>query len=549
MSYILATSLACVHVDDAHMLDAAETLRNGVDGTASHPLAIWQVFAAGAPRSIVTIPGIGLPDPLPTLATSSAPAPVAVPAIASTEPAPAPTSAPADDTAPPSAPAPVVAAGEVDQVAKVRIDAQQAALRAAGVKGIGYKGEGGDGEQFFANGTRMMASGYDTQAARKAEHDAMMDLRDAADALADRVRAEKRRDEVVTAGEVGRSIVVNGKITALDGYALGEHAIRGLLQRIDSDATGYVFGLRERIARLVGEASAAGADRGAILAVAAEDKAKIAEVLQYECTRPHVRDQRVTMRLRDADRDCYATLGPKYSEADAPRAIDRLFPHLPRGAKGSWSYDKASTQWELRCETFTSTPVVDQAVGEAYSAYASFTSRDNGTSRFRGGGGIMLLRCLNASTYAADVSEVARVHRGDVLGDVGVMMRGAMAAITTLATAWGENRETVIVAPEKVTTIEDVIPGFYRHLLRDRSSELVGVLPGKVEEHVTGLTRAFAGERRDADRLVRSDLAQGWTRYVQDQASDVRRDAEAAIGAWLVNGRRVGWTGAREASR
>jgi len=220
MSYILATALACVHVDDVDLLATCEKLRNGANGTESHPLAIWQVFAVGAPRPLVAIPGLVLPDPLPPIvrmAGDAAPAPAAAPPsappaeTASTEPAPpsAP-AAPANDDgdegngyidaefeerAPASAPAPIVAPvpeGEIDPVAKARIDAQQAALRAAGVKGIGWKGEGGDGDQFFANGTRMMAVGYTTQAARKADYDAQIDLRDAANELAACVRAEKR---------------------------------------------------------------------------------------------------------------------------------------------------------------------------------------------------------------------------------------------------------------------------------------------------------------------------------------------------------------------
>ena len=75
---------------------------------------------------------------------------------------------------------------------------------------------------------------------------------------------------------------------------------------------------------------------------------------------------------------------------------------------------------------------------------------------------------------------------------------------------------------------------FWRHLLRDRSSELVGVLPGRSEVHVKGLTRDFFGERREPARLVASDFAQGWTRYIQGQPAPVRRDAESAIGSWLV---------------
>jgi hypothetical protein len=64
-----------------------------------------------------------------------------------TIPAPPPT------TPPPSAPLEGlsvqsgVQAGDIDESAKERIDAQQAILREAGLTGIGFKGEGGEGEQ------------------------------------------------------------------------------------------------------------------------------------------------------------------------------------------------------------------------------------------------------------------------------------------------------------------------------------------------------------------------------------------------------------------
>ena len=100
--------------------------------------------------------------------------------------------------------------------------------------------------------------------------------------------------------------------------------------------------------------------------------------------------------------------------------------------------------------------------------------------------------------------------------------------------ARGDDRGT-----ERVT-IEQAMPGFWRHLLTDRSSELVTVLPGRTETHVANLTAAYHAERRDEARIVRADLAQGWTRYAQAFTADVQRDAERAIGAWTVNGRAVG---------
>jgi hypothetical protein len=115
------------------------------------------------------------------------------------------------------------------------------------------------------------------------------------------------------------------------------------------------------------------------------------------------------------------------------------------------------------------------------------------------------------------------------------MVDGAMSAITALCKAWGTARAEVVEAPTGIT-IQDLIPGFYTFLLRDRSSELAGILPGRTVTHAEGLTKAFHAERRDPSKLVRSDFAQGWTRYIQDQPAPVRHEAESAIGRWLVKG-------------
>ena len=84
--------------------------------------------------------------------------------------------------------------------------------------------------------------------------------------------------------------------------------------------------------------------------------------------------------------------------------------------------------------------------------------------------------------------------------------------------------------------LTDVIPDLWTSLLTERKGMLSGVLPGRSAEHAKELTQAYFAERRDRSRLVRADLAQGWTRYVQGQPGDVRREAEQAIGAWMVGG-------------
>jgi hypothetical protein len=404
----------------------------------------------------------------------------------------------------------------VDDAARTRIEAQQSALRAAGVKL--------DTEsQAYATGTRMADEGYATQSQRKAEHDAQIPLREAIDSLRARVESERREDRTVSAGEFGQALAVNGKISAF-GLTLSEHAVRGLAARLESPMMGYILGLQERIA---GE----GPDAAMV------DRRMIAEVLAHECAR--AADVALQLRTRTACGDIFACVSPSYTAADAPALLGEIAPHMPREARGSWAYDAKTTAWELRGSIWTPTPVAQQAVGEPFEGYVSFQSRDAGNGRLRGGGGATLLRCLNASTYTADSSDVARAHRKHVLADIPAMMRASLRAIDALCKAWGTAREETLTVPTGVK-ISDAIPGFWRYCLTQRGSELAGVLPGRTEEHVKALTRAWEGERRDPSRLVKADLAQGWTRYIQGQPGAVRRDAEAAIGDWLISGQPVG---------
>lgn len=400
-----------------------------------------------------------------------------------------------------------------DASARTRIEATHTALRAAGVAVDTT-------QQRYATGVRLADVGYSTQRARKQEHDEQAPLSEAIEALRATVEAEKREDVEVSAAEFGRSLHVNGKVTAY-GLDLTEHAIRGLAARLESPMISYLMGLRDRIANASGDVDGATADRR-----------MLAEVLSHECKRAG--DTTLQLRTRKGPGDVYAVVSPSYTPADAPALLKRIAPSLPRDARGTWAYDPKSTAWELRASVWTPTPVDEQAVGEAFQGYVSFHGKDAGNGRLRGGGGVLMLACLNAGTYAAESSDVARTHRKHVLLDVARMLRTSLRAVTALCEAWGSARDEVLPIPSGVS-INEAVPGFWRYCLTARGSDLAGVLPGRTETHVQALTQAWAGERRDRSRVVKSDLAQGWTRYVQEQPGDVRRDAESAIGSWLVS--------------
>lgn len=415
-----------------------------------------------------------------------------------------------------------------DGGAKARIEAQHAALAASGVSVDAS-------QQLYATGTRMAEVGYATQRARKVEHDKLAPFAEVAERLAEQVRAEQRDDVEVSAADFARNLKANGKLSAF-GLRLQEQAVRGLFARVDSPALGYVLGVRDRIAERVRAVApeASEAAKHAVGALNHEDMAKIADVIAHECRLSP--DARLKLRTRKAEGDIFAIVSPRYAPADAPEVLARIARGLPEDARGTYSYDPATTTWEVRADVWTPTPVDEQAVGEAFRGYVSFRSRDNGTGRLNGGGGIELLRCLNASTYVAQGESLQRNHVGRILLDVAKMRERAQAAIHALCKAWGVARERVVEVPAEapVGPVSKVLEGFWFGELYSPKSELARVLPGRTKDHVAGLVQAQLSERRDPERLVRADFAQGWTRYVQGQPADVRRDAEAAIASWVV---------------
>jgi hypothetical protein len=279
----------------------------------------------------------------------------------------------------------------------------------------------------------------------------------------------------------------------------------------------------------------------------AMDKASLLDVLERECKRN--KDVPIKLRMRHGLKDIFAIVSPDYGVADAPQVLAEIADQMPKEAKGTFSYDPGTTSWEIRANLWTPIPVAQQAVGEPFEGYTSIQSRDNGTGSLGGGGGIFLIRCLNASTYVAEGLRMRRIHRSGVLVDLPAMMATANQSIEILCKAWGQGRNAaldcrVFDAQQTLIPIEQVIPGFYRGMLTARRGELVGVLPGRTEKHVKALAMAFDSERRNPNTVIRSDLAQGWTRYVQEQATPIRRDAERAIGAWMVNAEPVSYVAA-----
>jgi hypothetical protein len=399
-----------------------------------------------------------------------------------------------------------------DPEAAKRNTAVHDALRASGV-------EVNTRAQVAPTGTRMMAQGYASQAARAVEHASKMRLDEVAHEIETRVTSERRTDVAMSASELSAALTVNGKIHVA-GKALTEQAIRGLASRLESPMLGYVLGVRDRI--------------GARKDLAQSDREMIADVIRHECRANP--DAKLVLRTRNGGvDDVYAIVSPSYQEADATTILPEILSVLPPETRATFAYDPKTTQWEIRASVFTPTPVDEQAIGEAFEGYASLRSRDNGTSKFRGDGGATILACYNAGTYNAGGAAVSRVHRGKVARDVRAMIAAATRSIHVLCQAWGMARQSPIPMTADEKAMGDAfLHSLWLDMLKTRPLE--GVLVGRKADHASALVSAYHSERRNPAQLVRADLAQAWTKYIQTQPSDRRRDAEAAIGSWLVEG-------------
>lgn len=420
--------------------------------------------------------------------------------------------------------------------ARERVEAQHASLTASGIDLGGAKFHGPAG----ATGKVSFA-----HLKRAREHEQKLPLREAAEQLRERVRSEKREDVTVTARDLSGKVHCNGKLT-VDGMTVQEQAIRGVLSRCKSPGLGFVLGIRERMAGNVtalraAEAAGDSIRCGQIRQLIDADRRRLAGTLAHELWMAGDVALKLRTRKLGEQRDVFAGVSPRYAPADAPEVVEQILKALPEDAKGSWSYDPATTTWELRAELWTPTPVAEQAVGEPFRGYVSFRSRDNGTGTLNGGGGIEILSCLNASTYVADGVEVSRRHIGAIVAEAEGMIAKARRSIDALCEAWGQARQQVVEVPTELgpVPLEKALPGFWFGELTSKRSELASVLPGRTKQHVAGLTEAYFFERRDHDRIVKADFAQAWTRYIQGQPSQVRRDGEAAIASWLVSGKPV----------
>lgn len=358
---------------------------------------------------------------------------------------------------------------------------------------------------------------------RRERHAHAQPLVTAAAELIDTVKAERRRDIPVTAGELARQLTCNG-LLRVGGYQLREHALRGLMSRLGSPALGYLLGMRDRMA--------SNGDPGH------RDREHLLATVQHELKQAD--STPLVLRTRDEHRDVYAVVSPGYGVADAPDVIPALLADLPDDARGTTAYDPSTTAWEIRMSLYTPKPSETVAIGEPFEGFASWASRDAGNGRLRRNGGIVVVSCLNAACMPIDLNVQGFVHRRGIRDRVSAAIPEAMRAMHRVAQVWGLARTDRIPHPTTpagdLIPLEHVIPGFFRAMLTARRGEYAHIMAGRTEEHVRALSVTYEHERRNHVEHTRGDLAQAWTRYAQDHDLATQGRLEQATGQWLLSG-------------
>jgi hypothetical protein len=418
----------------------------------------------------------------------------------------------------------IIAGNERRFVDEAGLDAACKELASFGALTIWLRDQNGNKTCLLENGKPVRTDKpVQVQLAPKHDHDHILRASEAVKELVSLVKAEARRDIQITAGDLSKHIsLTTGKISAF-GMKLTMQAIRGLFFRLESPATGYVFGLNDRMIE---------ADRKGNQAAKDADRQWMLETIQFELSRQS--DKKLLLRLRESAGNIFAVLSPSYENADITTIYPEILAAIPETANGSFAYDPGSTGWDVRINLNRS-DAIDKVVGEPVSAFASLQSRDNGTKAFAGYGGLLILACQNGMTYAAKTKATRRVHKSGIQYDIPNILAATGESVATLAKAYGAGRYHVVPS---IGNEAECVRGYYAWLLRDRRSELQGIIPGRFNDHAPDMVHAFQEQRRNGSQITRADLMNGLTKFVQRESSVVRRDAEAAIGKWLVgNGR------------
>jgi len=331
-------------------------------------------------------------------------------------------------------PAPALRPGvDVDAGAAARIDAAEAFL---GSRGFAAP------RPWFAAGTEMLPEGrakFGTLARRHADLPA---FRDAAGAVIDQIKAERRRDVQLGDARALR-LLPDGTLTrGRQPIALEPLALKGLISRFPKafPAAWSFLALLDPATR----AEAVNAQLGRLHEFYPEDDA---------------REVRLRCRAIDGNWQAFAAVSPSYMPMDADRVLSAYVETLdglglpdPRGAV---SYNGETTDVTIRA-TWHAPQSFRPSVGDVFESGITGRTNDAGGGSHTGGNSFTRIICINCTI--ADFGDTAfrRVHKGSrtndlsatgirrIQQDVAGLVNQSGDAARVFLDSWGVLRDTPV---------------------------------------------------------------------------------------------------------
>lgn len=430
---------------------------------------------------------------------------------------------------------PNIEAGQVDSVGAARSRRDADALLAAGFS---------PSDPVYERGSRVNETGVANARRSRIDHEQKPLVIDATTDLIARIRAERRRDVVVNAGNIGMSddgriVVTGGKVGGADiddvAVAVNRSAFKSLVNRLGYAGADY-------LARLPIKARAANVNMWRSV-ISGSDPELAAEAQQIAAAlgRSAVGDaEECKLRLRtkrDGTEEAFAVVSPSYTSfdadliADAVRRTCMTTPTMSTSldgetfqadlsqARGRLTYDGTKTRMEVMFHSDIRPEVY--VAGEFFKAGVLIRTDDTGGGSCKVVPVVWQNRCLNLIILeAVKGEEISILHLGDIASRTKkfeAAFQKSLRSIAHFLKAWGNAcRENVLEATGRAfanvpSSVDAALPGLFNGILEQK---LVAI-PGKRREVVNALVEQWRADDSGAKvhGLTRASLVNAFTRY------------------------------------
>jgi hypothetical protein len=340
-------------------------------------------------------------------------------------------------------PEPVVAAGEISQVDRVRAVEDEKAAEKAGFTLA---------PPVYAIGTRVNSMGVENFRLARQEFDEMAGVDEACGQLIDQIASERRVDTLVEVPQLHMlddgGLHTNGNGT----YPLSRRAFQGLCGFTTPGGAGY---LAECEPQLRAHNLNHWFDKGFRVDARATKKARKEDPEAGDVIIP----KEVTLRTRDFDgqREIFSVVGPRYGEHDIDKIAQQIIDGCPPNAKCDITYDGYKARVNVLFHT--NIEPANAVAGEIFRAGALITTADDGSGSIKISAQLWRNLCLNLIIIdnARDLV-TSRRHVGQGIADsVAAGLDAAMQKVEHFMVKWNKMSVENILDEYGVQDIDRVL--------------------------------------------------------------------------------------------